>query len=204
MLSTLMSVRFDNPFATRWTAPGAVPYLFPPGENGAQLIERLRQLGWCAAIIGPHGCGKSTLLAWLKPRLQDAGRDVVHVVLRKGEQTVPRDVLDQVTRLRNGQLIVDGWEQLRPWKRWHVGRFSGRFGRGLLVTSHARPRLPVLVHVKPNQATARKIVARLVAKHNLAVPETVIDASFQACSGNVREMLFDLYNWYERNRRKNR
>ena len=78
-----------NPFATRFTRPGALGYLFPPGESAESLVDHLRQNGWRGEIIGPHGSGKSTLLAALLPRLAEAGRVVAHYALHQGEHALP-------------------------------------------------------------------------------------------------------------------
>ncbi len=62
----------DNPFCTRWVRPGAIPFLFPPGENAEELADRLRQAGWWGEITGPHGSGKSALLAALTAAIEHA------------------------------------------------------------------------------------------------------------------------------------
>lgn len=195
---------FDNPFATRWISPCALPFLFPPGNDVGQLMTRLEQFGWRAAIVGPHGCGKSTLLATLIPRLKKANREVVCITLREGEYSVARIAVNQAARSPRGVLVIDGWDQLRSWTRWRIRRRFVRFDRGLLVTSHTQSRLSTLIQLKPSLAIAKEVVARLIAGRDLAIPKDVIIASFQANGDNVREMLFDLYNWYEHNQRQNR
>ena len=51
----------SNPFSTRFIRPGAIEYLFAPGQTADSLIDRLRHNQWRGQIIGPHGSGKSTL-----------------------------------------------------------------------------------------------------------------------------------------------
>lgn len=60
----------SNPFATRYVAPGALPWIPPLQQSLPELAIRFQQeLGRRAAIIGPHGSGKSTLLTQLVPLL---------------------------------------------------------------------------------------------------------------------------------------
>src|SRR5262245_39634677 len=116
-----------NPFATRFTRPGAIGYLFPPGESAESLVERLRQNGWQGEIIGPHGSGKSTLLADLMPQLTEAGRVVVQHVLRQGEHSLPISRQDAAGWTAATQVIVDGYEQLTWWgKRKLLSRVRAR------------------------------------------------------------------------------
>src|SRR5688572_22171912 len=74
-----------NPFASHRVCPGAVAFVFRPGESAAQLVERLRASDWFGQVIGPHGTGKSTLLAALSPALRAAGRDVSVVRFQGGK-----------------------------------------------------------------------------------------------------------------------
>ena len=74
----------SNPFSTRFVRPGAVPYLFAPGQSADGLVRRLAGFGWRGQIIGPHGSGKSTLLAALAEPLARAGRRSWTVCLHDG------------------------------------------------------------------------------------------------------------------------
>jgi hypothetical protein len=85
--------RHDNPFATCWTRPGALPFHFPHGIDADQLIAKLAGQSWRGAIIGPHGSGKSTLLETLKPALAAAGRSAIQITLRDGQRHLPRAAL---------------------------------------------------------------------------------------------------------------
>src|SRR3954469_10601943 len=84
--------KHDNPFATCWTKPGALPFEFPRGETVERLVDKFAQCGWRGAILGPHGSGKSTLLEALKPALANAGREVIAISLRDGERQLPHEV----------------------------------------------------------------------------------------------------------------
>jgi polynucleotide 5'-kinase involved in rRNA processing len=75
----------SNPFATRWTRPGAVPFDFDRRGAVDELVERLAESDWRGAIVGPHGSGKSTLVAALLPAIEAAGRTITHIKLHSGQ-----------------------------------------------------------------------------------------------------------------------
>jgi hypothetical protein len=181
--STTMSVpsRRDNPFATCWTKPGAIPFRFDEGQSAASLVEKLASHNWRAAIVGPHGSGKSTLLESLKPALIAAGCRIQSTTMRDGERRLPSDFWcrsqDVVTE-PNGDLhptadaalaigccrilvVIDGFEQLAWLERSRLKWFCRRHNVGLLVTSHRPSGLPTLVHLSPNRQLINRLVADL-------------------------------------------
>ncbi len=199
--------RFDNPFATCWTKPGALTFHFPPGESATQLVTTLASQSWVGAIIGPHGSGKSTLLESLKPRLATAGRSMFDVVLRDGQRRLPQAFLNSIGSLNadnNGIMIIDGFEQLGWRDRLFLARYSRRTSTGLLVTAHSPIRIATLIHLAPNRVLVAQLIRKLCAE--VSTPITAEDvAASHACHGsNVREIFFDLYDRHERKRRSTR
>jgi hypothetical protein len=192
--------RYDNPFATCWTRPGAIAYRFVGGQNAELLIGQLRALGWRGAIIGPHGSGKSTLLETLKPALRDAGRRVHTVALRYGQRSLPRDFLASIGAASDSLVIVDGYEQLSWVEKWRLGRRCRRANAGLLVTSHSPTRLPTLIRLAPDLPLVEQLVADLAARVSTPVTREDIAASLACHGSNVREVFFDLYDLHERSR----
>src|SRR6187431_1540669 len=91
--------RRDNPFATCWIRPGAIPYRFAKGESAQQLVDLLAGRNWRGAIVGAHGSGKSTLLETLKPAITAMGRHVVEVSLHDGQRRVPNSAWDKLKGL---------------------------------------------------------------------------------------------------------
>jgi hypothetical protein len=201
MSSTRTHLPQENPFATRSVRPGALPYLFPPGEEISDLVEKLRAHDWCGEIIGPHGAGKSTLLAALIPELEAAGRRVVVGRLGVGEHRVPREILSARPWSSSTQIVVDGYEQL-GWCRQQVLRRQCRSaGSGLLVTAHAVTGLPSLAKLAPTRETIEQVVAALLAKCPGAISTAEIEQAYARHGENVRELLFELYDRYEAYRR---
>ncbi len=206
-------MRDANPFATRFTRPGAIEYLFPPGQSAASLVETLGEHGWRGEIVGPHGSGKSTLVAALLPELERAGRKLVRRVIRKdadgkqeagGIEVVPPKyaaVMAGSKKWDNTTLLVlDGIEQLSWWWRRRVRAECRRRGAGLLVTTHEPLDLPLLFRTQPSEPLAQQIVAQLIADHPSPVRPAEVTAAYKASSGNLREMLFALYDVHQSRR----
>lgn len=199
--------RFDNPFATCWTRPGALPFSFAAAQSAEQLVARLATQNWRGAIVGPHGSGKSTLLESLKPHLANAGRNVIAISLRDRQRRLPRTFLESIRSLKSHSksvIVVDGFEQLGWPHRLFLARYSRRKSAGLFVTAHRPIRIPTLVELTPSEALVARLVADLCSE--VSTPITPIDvADSYACHGsNVREIFFDLYDRHERKRRSER
>jgi hypothetical protein len=186
----------SNPFATRFTRPGAIEFLFPVGESAQLLIDRLRDHAWQGQILGPHGAGKSTLLATLIEPLQAAGRSTVQAALHQGETALPEVLDDWRSWNAATQVIVDGYEQLSWWSRRRLAQRVRDRQAGLLVTSHAATGLPTLINVAPRIEAAHQIVRQLATEDGL-ITGTDVEQTFRACDGNIREMLFQLYDVYQ-------
>jgi hypothetical protein len=196
--------KYDNPFATCWTKPGALQFEFERGQSEVRLVRTLAALGWRGAIIGAHGSGKSTLLESLKPAICDIGCEVIAISLRDGQRRLPRDAFDSLRRISNANrivIIIDGYEQLGWFERWRLGSFCRRKNAGLLVTSHAPTHLPVLIELVPNRALISILVAKLCAEVSTPITAKDVDASLACHGSNVREIFFDLYDRHERKRR---
>jgi hypothetical protein len=194
----------SNPFSTRFVRPGALEYLFADGESADGIVARLRAHGWRGAIFGPHGSGKSSLLAALRGPLSAAGRRLVEFTLRDGQRRLPARLdaagpLDPATL-----LVIDGYEQLGWMARRSVRRACHRSGCGLLVTAHRRVGLHVVARTAPSPGLALRIVQALTAGRGDAPTEGDIAAAYAAhCAGgrgDLREMLFDLYDRHQRQR----
>jgi len=191
----ISDARPGNPFATRYTRPGAVVPLDCRGRpiDLDGLIERLGRLGG-AAIAGPHGHGKSTLLLALADRLAASGTPVTLLrVRRRGDA---RGVAAAIAAApRGAAVLVDGWEGL-GWLGRPLAVVASLRARTLLVTTHRVSGLPVLWHCRTSLAVLRGVVARLPDHHGL-ITATDLDAAFGRHGGNLRDSLSDLYDRVE-------
>lgn len=185
-----------NPFATRFTRPGAIPPLDRLGRplDLAALVTRLRALR-AAAIVGPHGHGKTTLLVALADRL--AGEGVPVAVLRVWTW---RDCFLAIRAIAaapaGGTVCIDGWEALGPC-RGPLRQTARWLGRGLLVTSHGTASLPVLWECDTSATLLHAVVARL-PDHGGRIDAEAVATAFERHGGDLRESLSDLYDRYER------
>ena len=95
-------------------------------------------------------------------------------------------------------VIVDGAEQL-PWPRrqWLVAQ-CGWAKCGLLWTTHKPLGLPLLWETKVNVALAEQIVGQVLPPGDERITPQEIAAAFAAAKENIREMLFQLFDKYQR------
>ena len=194
--------RRDNPFATCWTNPGALAFRFNDGQSVKQLVAKLAGQQWRGAIIGPHGSGKSTLLESLKPAIVAAGRSIRATSLHDGQRRLPRNFFTTNAPDSTSFVIIDGYEQLGWPARLQLWLQCRSTGAGLLVTSHKPVRIPMLVRLSPDHQLIEQLVDDLCSDVSTAITRADIAASFACHGGNVREVLFDLYDRYEERRRK--
>jgi hypothetical protein len=204
--SRALAAESINPFATRRTRSGMVPYRFSDGEYAAGIIERLRAAGWWGQVVGPHGSGKSTLLATLLPELSRQAVQVLVARLYEEYRQLPSTMetaLRRTSRIVPGcLLVIDGYEQLSLWDRRRLRRHCKRLGYGLLVSAHRRLwGLPVVYRTRATYDLAWRVVRYLLREQACPFTAEDIAARLRARQGNVRELLFDLYDWYEAGRR---
>ncbi len=202
MTSQTDSARCDNPFSTRHVRPGALPFHFPPGESVAAILQRFQSFGWRGQIVGPHGSGKSTLLASLLPVIERAGSPVRAIALHDGQRRLPQAFLRNPNLASGTVLVIDGYEQLSYWSRLRLRRLCRRRGLGLLVTAHSDVGLPSVFETAVDVTLAQHLVAQLLNPKDTSLfgPQEIA-AKFTSHEGNIREVLFDLYDLYQQRRR---
>ena len=227
----------SNPFATRYTRPDALEYLFPPNAGADSLIARLRESAWWGQITGPHGSGKSTLVQTLLPHVEAAGRAVDFYAFHPehppltatspasgppmhsdSDQPGESGHASRCFRAKSfaglrrasitgwkpiTQIVVDGYEQLgwlqRTWLKWHCRRR----GAGLLVTAHDDMGLPPLWQTETSAELTQRVVARLLGESDAEwLDEDHVERLLATHGGNLREVLFAMYDLYEQHQRR--
>jgi hypothetical protein len=156
--------------------------------------------GW-GEIVGPHGSGKSTLLAGLVPLLQADGWHVVRIDLHDGQRRLPVDLRQIDPTDGRLMLIVDGYEQLGSLSRLQLKRHCRHCGWGLIVTAHRTVGLPELHMTDVSLDQAKRVIAELMKHHRFELSEKDVEQRYAANAGNLREMLFDLYDLFEQERK---
>ncbi len=189
-----------NPFCTRRVRPGAIPFLFPSDHTAETLVERFQATGRQGEIIGPHGSGKSTLLAALISVFERTGYGIVLVELHDGQRRLPPDLWADTRLQGSAILVIDGYEQLNRLSRFRLKRFCRRRGMGLLITAHVPMGLPTLFQTAATPELLAKIVAYLSANQPQMISEDVLTLLFTQHRGDLREILFELYDIYEQNK----
>ena len=184
-----------NPFRTSRIKPGTLPYLLPFGQTLESLVERLEGFKWQAQIVGPHGSGKTTLLHDLVPACEARGKQACRIQLRDGTSSLPISRTEINRWSPQTLVVIDGYEQLSRINRWQLQRWVNRSGCGLLATVHRAVRMPVLFRTPVSIESTRRIVAQLLDDNSCISPEDITKA-FERCDGNVREVLFSLYDVY--------
>ena len=195
--------RNDNPFATCWVRPGAIPFQFHRGQNAQDFVSDLGAKNWWGEIVGPHGSGKSTLLSTLAPLAASAGRDVSQIVLRNRQRRLPSGFLKRALSRDNPLVIIDGYEQLSSLSRIILIWQCRRAHAGLIVTSHASAGLPIIARLTPDRALVESLIAMLVDERPSPITTDDINASHARHGSNVRELFFDLHDRHERANRTN-
>ena len=194
-----------NPFATRRVRPGAMAFIFPDTFSAKILLKRLdKNHGW-GQIVGPHGSGKSTLLASLISQIKADGRQALHIVLHDRQRHLPLEFLNSILQSAaelSGSLrvFVDGYEQLGRWSQFRLKRLCRRCQCGLVVTAHQPVGLPMLHRTDPSLQTAYRVVEHLQRGHATPGDSAEIALCYARQKGNMREMLFDLYDLHEKQR----
>jgi len=190
----------ENPFCTRRVRPGAIPFLFSSDQTAETLVERFQAAGRQGEIIGPHGSGKSTLLAALISVFERTGCCAILVELHDGQRRLPPDLWAD-TRLQSPAiLVIDGYEQLNRLSRFRLKRFCRRRGIGLLITAHLPMGLPTLLQTAATPELLAKIVAYLSTNQPQVIREDALTLLFTQHHGDLREVLFELYDIYEQNK----
>jgi hypothetical protein len=187
-----------NPFSTRYTQPGRLGFLFRDDEDDSldQVLGRFCASGLRGEIIGPHGTGKTTLLSHLLAALTQRGFDVAAFMLHDGQRRLPSGWTEAAAPA--SLVAVDGYEQLSHWSRWRLKRFCRRRDLGLVITAHAPMGLPALYRTGASLQIARRIVLQLLPVTVPPPSDDELSHLFDVFHGNVREMLFALYDCYER------
>ena len=206
-----------NPFSSCFLKPGANRYLFNPQDHAdsvegyseqrvLKLVAELlssRAKRFC--IVGPHGTGKSTLMVQIMNSGQVARVPHARVQLSSEDRNTA-EMWRLQKQIDRGVFAVDGYEQLSWFCKLKLVLATWRSGQRLIVTAHEPPLGFRVIHqTSRTEATDAHIVHSLLrdssGKANELLASSFWRASRQRHGQNLRESLFDAYDWFEENYR---
>lgn len=179
----------DNPFRSRRVEAVRCQLA---GTTWEELLGRLKELRFRAAIVGPHGHGKTTLLEELASRLAAQGFRIRSAALHDGQRRLAAEQRKALLRRLTPRdlLLLDGAEQLSGLAWLHL-RWRSRRAGGLVVTSHEPGLLPTLYECRTTPELLAGIVRDLLGGEEVEVQGEEL---FARHGGNVREALMELYD----------
>jgi hypothetical protein len=97
-------------------------------------------------------------------------------------------------------LVIDGYQQLGRLHRWRLSSHCRHYGHGLLATSHSDCGLPVLFRTEADLAVVERLIESRLPSHGGRIRGPDIERAWRRQAGNVREVLFELYDLFEARR----
>lgn len=178
------------------------------------LADMLAGYGYWGQIIGPHGSGKTTLLYDLTQILQQRGCPVLSIALHDQQKNIPPDFRLKLLNLakykfgtgENGKtpssmnkiVIIDGFEQLSCLNAFFLRCYCLRQNLGMLVTAHkAAYGFPVLYKTHSSTQQLEDVINFLLEDSDMFLKNQELPELLQDNKGNIRDVLFLLYDEYE-------
>ncbi|MFN7733591.1 MAG: hypothetical protein ACK5OB_16965 [Pirellula sp.] len=195
----------SNPFSSKHFQPGAIPYRFPTAEAEQSLLHHVCQESLPRmAIVGPHGSGKSTLVAHLlaSPPLRQRYPALSHLRLSSSTPWIARMRAAWSSLERQNLVVIDGFEQFTSAQQ-RILRAVATFRRArLMVTSHADVAgFETLWKTAVDPVTEQYVIEHLLGDRSPSLARSILEspewlASRKTHGMNLRESLFDMYDWY--------
>jgi len=185
-----------NPFATRFTRPGAMRFRCPES-----LIDSLRKQLLCpevVQIVGPHGSGKTTLAITLARELLQHGIPV-QLVQAWSARAIGCRIYSRGPS-SGSVLFMDGFGKLNWLTRMSLRRYCCDNRVTLVPIVHRRLKgVPLLYATIPN-AVEFAALSRWLQRN---LPRPVISAELAKAAwirheGDYREAFMELYDHYQR------
>ena len=199
----------SNPFSTRFTRPGAIPFLFDEHLNAETILRRFEASNWLAQIVGPHGSGKTTLVRELESHLITRFATIKYVAIRKSKKrlVVEPQFLVQATddSTKPDLLVVDGVESISRLNRWLLKTWCRQHKTGLLATMHQPSQwLPTIATLRPESRAFLSIGDWLQRSTERKLDHESCSRALEVSNGNYREAFMTLYDQYESEARRMR
>jgi energy-coupling factor transporter ATP-binding protein EcfA2 len=166
----------------------------PPGTTLDELLARLEQMGYRAAIIGPEGSGKTTLLEDIGTALERHGRQVRNVLVNDSNPMTWQSSRGLFMQLRGGDIVLLDGADLIGRTTWHALKRGILIkAGGLVITSHKAGLMPTLIECATTPDLFRQIVSEITDGKQGIAP-VIIEEVYHRNNGNIREALRELYD----------
>jgi hypothetical protein len=181
----------DNPFAADRLE--RIRYRFA-GTSLEELLARLDDMNYRAAITGPEGSGKTTLLEDLRQALERKGLRTRLLFVNDASPLPDAECRRFLSELVPQEIVLlDGADAIRRSSWLLFRRHTITHAAGLIVTSHRPGLLPTLIECTTTPALLQEIVHALTPQ-TPALSPTFLDDLHRRHSGNLRACLRDLYD----------
>ncbi len=181
----------DNPFAADRIE--RIHYRFA-GTSLDEMLTRLDEMNYRAAITGPEGSGKTTLLEDLRQALERKGRRTKLLFINDTSPLSDPECRRFLTELAPQDLVLlDGADAIRRSSWSLFRRHTITHAAGLIITSHRPGLLPTLIQCSTTPDLLRQIASEL-APTDRPIPSTLLDDLYTRHQGNLRLCLRDLYD----------
>lgn len=188
----------ENPFVASRFEPGA-GRLGVIGVDVDALVARVGERGGCFQVRGGHGSGKTTLLRELGRRAERAGHRVVWLRRELGPLRAWVASVGWGPRRLRPVVLVDEWDELTPGDALFVRAWASLRRAALVVGAHRDLGFVTLAERQVDVELAHAVVERLVRGTGFEGPGRArLERLVEQHSGNLREVLFELYDDVER------
>lgn len=183
----------DNPFAADRIE--RIRYRFS-GTSLDELMARIEELNYRAAIIGPEGSGKTTLLENLQQAFEDRGRKTRLVFVNDSYPLPEAECRRLLSELAPQDLVLlDGADAMRRSSWSLFRRHTVGHAAGLIVTAHRPGLLPTLIECITTPTLFKYLVTTLIPK-GFPISPALLDDLHRRHEGNLRACFRDLYDLY--------
>ncbi|MBN1125309.1 MAG: hypothetical protein JXA82_09900 [Sedimentisphaerales bacterium] len=181
----------DNPF--RVSQVKQIRYQHE-SQSWDQLLQRLEDMKYYGAIVGPCGSGKTTLLEDLQIHLHEIHVSTQYIFVSMDVRPSRSEIQNTLSQPAD-VVLLDGADHFsrRTWQ--NLKNRIMKVGRGLVVTSHKPDLLPTWVRCQPSPQRFIEITEQLLRSIDQHPFDSIfLEHLFFQHKGNIRDALRALYD----------